>query len=141
MNSKPCGSSTWANEPPSEAEQIRIRSERALLRAAASGNESEISSAYVNCIGSGKSRPLHLAAAAGSIGACLTLLNSGAEINAVNSLGFTALVVAVINKQKPVAELLIQKGADVKIKSKKGQGIREIGREWGVPWIDGLVGI
>ena len=125
---------TWANEPPSEEEQFKVKQERSLMRAVLKGDEWEVQRLLeeqggvidVNFESSGRSRPMHAAASVNSVEICNMLLKAGAEINATNSLGYTPLFVAVVNENKQVAQLLIESGADTKRKSKHNQTLKDI---------------
>ena len=126
---------TWANEPPSEEEQFKVKQERTLMRAVLGNDEKEVERVLeeqgsvidVNFESSGRSRPLHAAASVNSVEIASLLLKAGAEINATNSLGYTPLFVAVINENKQVAEFLIQSGADTKRKSTKhNQSLKDL---------------
>lgn len=63
--------------------------------------------------------PLMIAAASGNIDAVTTLLNQGAEVNAKDTTnGQTALMYAAALNRAPVVKLLLDRGADSKIKTK-----------------------
>jgi ankyrin repeat protein len=57
-------------------------------------------------------RPLHSAAAAGRREVCEVLLDAGADVNAVQHGGYTALLEARQNGNEELAQLLLQHGAD-----------------------------
>ena len=72
---------------------------------------------------------LHLAVST-SIDITKFLLDNGANINAVNTRGFTPLIVATVSKELPAAMLLWERGADLEIKDQYGRsalGICESG--------------
>lgn len=56
--------------------------------------------------------PLHEAAEKGRIDICHLLMQRGAKINARNGRGYTPLYMAVINKHKDLALILVSLGAD-----------------------------
>jgi ankyrin repeat protein len=64
--------------------------------------------------------PLMYAARQGNLDAVRTLLDGGADINAVNGDKSTALLLATINGRFDVAKLLVDRGADVKLASMEG---------------------
>ena len=141
------GSLTWANEPPSEEEQFKVKLERSLFRAVYAGDcgqiksllESNRSVLNPNCEGSGRSRPLHIAASRGDIAACRLLVAHGADFNAVNSLGFTPLFTAAANGMGDCVQWLQSQGVDVRKVSKKGQNAREVARSFGHPEVERLI--
>lgn len=57
--------------------------------------------------------PLIMAASSGAFPAVQLLIDHGADVNAVDSEGFTALISAVMSNNKESVQLLIAKGADV----------------------------
>jgi ankyrin repeat protein len=57
-------------------------------------------------------RPLHSAAAAGQREVCEVLLDAGADVNAVQHGGYTALLEARQNGNEELARLLLERGAD-----------------------------
>ena len=63
--------------------------------------------------------PLMYAATAGSVDAMKLLINKGADVNAANSFGSTALVWSAIDIEK--VRLLVEAGADVNAVSKEGR--------------------
>jgi len=67
----------------------------------------------------GGARPLMYAAAVGSIEAMTLLIDNGADINAVNGTGATALIWAAPDIGR--VKLLLSKGADVKAASQRGR--------------------
>lgn len=76
-----------------------------------------------------KLTPLHRAVRAGRIGYVRFLLDHGADVNAVDVAGDTPLSRAVTQAERlPVAELLIQRGADLGITTKRGKGLLELAR-------------
>ncbi|VAI22134.1 unnamed protein product [Triticum turgidum subsp. durum] len=64
--------------------------------------------------------PLHRAASTGNAELCEYLLEEGADIDAVDKLGQSPLMHAVICEDRGVALLLIRHGADVDIEDKEG---------------------
>ena len=48
------------------------------------------------------------------------LLVNGADVNARNEQGGTALLIAILNKQRAMVSLLLEHGADASIASNKG---------------------
>ena len=63
---------------------------------------------------------LFLAAKEGRTDTVKTLLDKGADINAKNSNGWTALMLATLGGCKNIVEVLVNKGADVNKKNNKG---------------------
>jgi len=124
-----------------------VRLERSLIRAVYAGDSAQIhhllesnrGSLSPNCEGSGRSRPLHTSAARGDLNACQVLVAAGAEIDPVNSLGFTPLFTAAANGQAAVVQWLLSKGADVRKISKKGQSVREVARNFGHAEVEKLI--
>ena len=64
--------------------------------------------------------PLMYAARQGSSEAAAALIESGAEVNAIDPDGTTALVLAIINSHYDIAALLTEKGADPNIADAAG---------------------
>lgn len=56
--------------------------------------------------------PLHSAAARGTLEACLLMLQAGSIVDAKNNQGHTPLLFAFVYDNRPVAELLIDRGAN-----------------------------
>ncbi len=54
------------------------------------------------------------------------LLEKGANIEATNNEGLTALMRAASNNSKEMAELLIKKGANKNVRNSEGKGLLEI---------------
>ena len=69
---------------------------------------------------SGWLTPLMFAAREGDVELTRALLAGGAEMNAVAGDGKTALAVAIFNGNYEVASFLVDKGADVNVKNKRG---------------------
>jgi ankyrin repeat protein len=65
--------------------------------------------------------PLHFAARQGCAACVPVLLDGGADKNAVDQDGISALLMALINGQYDVAGVLIQKGVDVNIADRTGR--------------------
>lgn len=61
----------------------------------------------------GNQMPLHLAAMNGLPVVSEVLIKAGASINAINKIGQTPLIYAIIEEHVPVIDLLISSGADV----------------------------
>jgi len=70
--------------------------------------------------------PLHAAAAGGRIEACRLLLRRGADPNARQHGGFTALMTAAFANNRDLAELLIARNADVEARSDEGKTAADI---------------
>lgn len=66
----------------------------------------------VRSIGPYDGTPLHASAAAGQTDVMVSLMNYGADINALAQLGYTPLFMAVSNARPNAARLLLQAGAD-----------------------------
>lgn len=64
---------------------------------------------------------IHSAANAGHLNVVDLLIERGANINEVNYIGATALMLALNNKHLEVARLLLNKAADINIKDKDGK--------------------
>jgi hypothetical protein len=69
---------------------------------------------------SAEERALHVAAREGNLGRLRTLLRSGVRLEARDSSGFTALMVAVANTRSETARALLQAGADVNASTPRG---------------------
>jgi hypothetical protein len=65
-------------------------------------------------------RALHAAAREGDLGRLRALLRSGVRLEARDSTGFTALMVAVANGRSETARILLQAGADVNASTPRG---------------------
>jgi ankyrin repeat protein len=128
------GSSTWANEPPSEAERAKVKAERQLIRSILNNDMTDFNNtlnAHVNIIdinfeSSGKMTPLHTAMAHGHVDMAASLLSRKANINAVNALGFTPLISASINGHEECVRLALKAGANKCAKSIRGETAAEI---------------
>lgn len=64
--------------------------------------------------------PLIYAAREGNVDAVRTLLERGANVNAVDDKGNTALIYSADHNSAPVAQLLLDKGADVNVVNQRG---------------------
>jgi len=87
--------------------------------------------------------PLHYASTANSFAAVGLLLNRGAKVDALDSRGFTPLTLAVASDRADprVIKLLLDKGADPKIKSKAGESTIDWARKFNNPEILKLLGL
>jgi hypothetical protein len=65
--------------------------------------------------------PLHAAAASGSVGVALILMESGAEVDARNSYGNTPLHIACLNGHSSLCSELAYCGADINALNYRGQ--------------------
>jgi ankyrin repeat protein len=65
-------------------------------------------------------QPLHAAAAGRAAAVCRMLLDAGADPNATQAGGYTALHSAAQNGQRELVELLLARGADVNARSDDG---------------------
>jgi ankyrin repeat protein len=131
---------TWANEPPSLEEQLRVKAERSLMRAVIDNNLievkqilSETNNMKINFRTSGKTTVLHVAASTGNMEICEYLVSRGADVQATNSLGYTPLFAAVINGRKSVVKWLIGLSSekDLKKTSKKGLNLKDAAKMYG----------
>ncbi len=75
--------------------------------------------------------PLHSAAAIESVECCRLLLESGAEVNAQQHGGFTALMAAAMRGNVALVELLLEHNADVAIKSDEGKTAADMAQDGG----------
>lgn len=62
----------------------------------------------------------------GNLGKVKIALNNGAEINAVDEYGYTALHSAAENGHLEVVKLLVEQGADVNIRTQDGKTAAEL---------------
>ncbi len=76
--------------------------------------------AAVVLVGCGPSVDIHEATKEGNIVFVRRGLSKGADVNAVDSDGFTVLHLAVANNHKNIVELLVAKGADINAKDDDG---------------------
>ena len=95
------------------------------------------SGADANAVASNGSllRPLHSAAAQGSVDNCRTLLDAGADPNATQQTSFTALHAAALHGNAALAKLLIARGASVDAKADDGRTAADIARDAGHAWV------
>ncbi|EER08346.1 ankyrin repeat domain containing protein [Perkinsus marinus ATCC 50983] len=107
--------STWANEPPTEAEKAKVKSERALMRAVLAGNKVAVEAAIeelprnggdINAEGSGDFTPLMTACLAGNPKVVTFFLSKGANINASSRKGKMPLAIAEEAGHQAVVEAL-----------------------------------
>ena len=70
--------------------------------------------------------PLHAAAAGGRIEACRLLLRHGADPNARQHGGFTALMTAAFANNRELAELLIARNADIEVRNDEGKSAADV---------------
>ncbi len=75
--------------------------------------------------------PLNSAAASGQREVVELLLDRGAEINACQSGGFTALHSAAHNGDKPLVDLLLSRGASAGLETSEGKKAADMAREKG----------
>ncbi len=80
-----------------------------------------LSGAQVNV--RGNARPLFLAAGEGKLEAVRYLLDEGAEVNARDDQGETALIEAAFSGQVDVIKELLLRGADINLISKQGTAL------------------
>ena len=129
------GSSTWANEPPSEAERAKVKAERSLMRAILNNDVTEFNKIMSSHQGdvldidfesSGKMTPLHAAMAHGRVDMASSLIQKKANVNAVNSIGFTPLMSAANNGHDQCVQIAIKAGANKSTKSVKGESALDL---------------
>jgi ankyrin repeat protein len=106
----------------------RLETMEALLQAGA-----DVTIRTTNNLNNLNNQPLHAAAASPktAAAACEILLNNGADINAQQHGGFTALHEAAQNGDEATVGLLLARGADTTIRLDNGQTAREIAVEHG----------
>jgi ankyrin repeat protein len=69
----------------------------------------------VNLTNTGGNTPLHLAAACGNVEATKTLVKRGADLNEMNIIGFTPIMMALYNKKLEVVYYLMEISADIHV--------------------------
>jgi len=74
----------------------------------------------INSVGGFGNTPLKIASVQGNMSAIGALIDSGADINALNEDGYTALHHAVSQGHTEAAALLIKRGADATIRDRFG---------------------
>ncbi|MCA8942599.1 MAG: ankyrin repeat domain-containing protein [Planctomycetes bacterium] len=70
--------------------------------------------------------PLHSAVAARAAGVVARLLASGADVDAAQHGGWTALMAAAMHGDRAIVEMLLAAGADVGLRSDDGQTARDL---------------
>jgi ankyrin repeat protein len=75
--------------------------------------------------------PLHAAAAGGRLEACRLLLRAGADPNARQRGGYTALMTASVVNNGDLAELLVAYNADLGLRNDEGNTAAEIAAGFG----------
>jgi ankyrin repeat protein len=70
--------------------------------------------------------PLHSAAAAGQREACEVLLDAGADVNAGQHGGYTALLDAAANRNTELVDFLLTRGADPTARLADGRGLADL---------------
>jgi uncharacterized protein len=71
-------------------------------------------------------RPLHSASAAGQREVCGVLLDAGADVNAVQHGGYTALLDAAQAGNRELAEVLLERGADASARLDDGRSAADL---------------
>lgn len=71
-------------------------------------------------------RPLHLATAGGQLELMARLIALGADVNAVNRSGYTPLHVAARHGLVAPAQLLLQHGANLRLRTRNGRELRDM---------------
>jgi len=72
---------------------------------------------------------IHAASASGSLGIALSLIEAGAEVNAVQQAGFTPLHAAAMTGQTELVKLLLDRGADPNAKADNGRTALAMARD------------
>jgi ankyrin repeat protein len=70
--------------------------------------------------------PLHSASAAGQRDVCEALLDAGADVNAVQHGGYTALLDAAANGNTELVDFLLERGADRAARLEDGRGMADL---------------
>jgi ankyrin repeat protein len=70
--------------------------------------------------------PLHSASAAGQLEVCRVLLDAGADVNAVQHGGYTALLDAAANKNQELVDFLLERGANREARLDDGRGVDDL---------------
>jgi ankyrin repeat protein len=128
------GSSTWANEPPSEEEQFKVQQERTLMRAVVADDAGEVKNVLaqqaavidINVKMSGGSTVLHHAAGKGNVEIMQLLRKQGADVDIQNAICMTPLMMACLNGNEKAIKFLVSEGADKGVKNTRGMSAKDI---------------
>jgi ankyrin repeat protein len=83
--------------------------------------------------------PIHAAVSAGRLEAARVLLDAGADVNAAEHGGYTALHLAAGNGDEALIRLLLERGADPTARLDSGQTPAELAHEKGHGVVAALV--
>jgi ankyrin repeat protein len=86
-----------------------------------------------------RNRPLHAAAAGRHFAVCELLIGNGADIDARQSGGYTALMEAALHGDRGLVELFIRRGASRDLRSDEGKTAADIAAEHGHDDVAGLL--
>lgn len=141
------GGNTNTSDPAGEAEKKKVSAQRALMRAILAGDNAAFDQVFVESghvidpsfPSSGKTTPLHSAAALGHRDMCEKLLAKKANIEAKNAIGFTPLVSASVNGHESVVTTLLKAGADMNVTTSKGDTPASLATQKGFANVAGLL--
>lgn len=141
------GGSTNTSDPTGEGERRKVSAQRALMRAILAADNAAFDKIFAESghmldpsfPSSGKTTPLHSAAALGHRDMCDKLLAKKANLEAKNGIGFTPLISASVNGHESVVTTLLKAGASMNVTTARGDTAASLATQKGFSNVAGLL--